>query len=231
MEQLSLAVDLKPESDFAEYLPGPNAEAVAALSAWAACRGEPFLYLFGAPGTGKTHLLHAACRSATANRLAAVYLPLSHAGLDPSALDNLQHCALVALDDINAVAGDLGWERALFSLYNRLREAGCRLLVSADAPSAQLPLQLPDLRSRLGWCPGYQLRRLDDTDCERLLRDAAARRGLRLDATAITYILRRCPRDASRLLALLDRLDQVSLEQKRRPSVRLIGELLKGWQD
>lgn len=228
MQQLPLAVQLRPEADFAEYLPGPNAEAVAAIAAWAAGDGEPFLYLFGPSGSGKTHLLQAACRSAAARSAEVVYLPLAHVAMRPAALEGLEQAEVVALDDLQAVAGDAGWERSLFDLYNRLRETDGRLLVSARQPLAELPVELPDLRSRLGWGPGYRLRPLSDADNERLLLESAKRRGMDLGTDAIAYIMRRCPRDAGSLLGLLDRIDRESLRKKCRPTLWLVRQTLEG---
>jgi DnaA family protein len=226
MQQLPLAVKLSPEADFAEYVAGPNAEALAAVTAWARGAGEPFLLLFGPPGSGKSHLLQAACRAASARSAEVLYLPLGHPGLEPSALADLDRARNIALDDLQSVAGNTQWERSLFDLYNRLRETGRRLLVSADAPLASLPIGLPDLRSRLGWGPGYRLRPLEDEDCERLLLLSARRRGLRLGVDAIGYIMRRCPRDAGSLLGLLDRVDGESLRTKRRPTLAMVRRIL-----
>lgn len=226
MEQLTLAVALPPEADFTHYLPGPNDEAVAAVADWAAGRGDPFLYLFGASGSGKTHLLQAACREATRRGRRALYLPLDHAGLTPAALEDLEQADHLGLDAIQTRAGDAAWEQALFGAYNRLRDAGRRLLVAADAPLAELPVALPDLRSRLGWGPAYRLRLLDESDCANLLRQAAERRGLRLTEAAVGFIMRRSPRDPRALLDLLDELDRLSLRHHRRPSVWLLRHLL-----
>lgn len=227
MQQLPLSIEWRTEADFAEYLPGPNAEAVAAVAGWAIGNGHDFLYLFGPSGTGKTHLLQAACRSAIDLAAAAVYLPLGQAGLEPAVLDELERADLVALDDLQSIAGDAQWEYALFALYNRLREAGRRLLISADTPAAEMPVHLPDLRSRLTWGPGYRLRPLAETDCERLLLQSAHRRGLQLGSDAVSYVLRRCPREPRHLLALLDKLDKATLSRKRRPTLPLIRELLR----
>ncbi len=227
MQQLPLAVQLQHEVDFADFVAGPNAEAVAAIAAWAEGCGDAFLYLFAPTGSGKTHLLQAACGRAAARSGEVVYLPLSHPELDPSALDNLERIELIALDDLDAVAGNADWERALFGLYNRLREAERRLLVSASQPLAALPIRLPDLRSRLGSGPGYQLRPLREADCEQLLRQSAGKRGLDLSREAVAYIMRRCPRDADSLLALLDEVDRESLREKRRATLWLIRRLLE----
>ena len=222
MQQLALAVELRPEADFSAYLPGPNAEAVAAVAGWALGNGEPFVFVSGPSGSGKTHLLQAACRAAKDLDAVAVYLPLSHPGLDPSAVEDLEKADLVALDDFQAASGNRDWEAALFRLYNGLRDANRRLLIGADAPVAQLGIALPDLRSRLSWGPSYRLRPLDEDDCRRLLIDSAARRGLHLSEESASYILSRCPRDPGSLLNLLDTLDRESLRNKRRLTVSLI---------
>jgi len=227
VRQLSLPVQLRPEADFSAYVAGPNAEAIAAVTAWSKGAGDAFLYLFGVPGSGKTHLLQAACRQAIAENISAIYLPMRHGELAPSVLDDLELWDLVALDDVQAIAGQSGWERGLFDLYNRLREAGRRLLVSADAPVSELPLTLADLRSRLGWGPGYRLLPLSESDCERLLRESAERRGLGLATEAVRYIMRRCPREPVYLMALLEEIDRESLCEKRRPTLWLVRQILE----
>ncbi len=226
MRQLPLPVQLRPEADFAAFVVGPNAEAVAAVTAWSLGSGDDFLYLFGITGSGKTHLLQAACRQAVQSDRSAIYLPLGHGELAPTVLDNLELWELVALDDIQASAGDATWEQGLFDLYNRLREFGRRLLVSADTPVPELPLTLPDLRSRLGWGPGYRLLPLPEDDCGRLLRETAKHRGLELGADAVDYIMRRCPREPGYLLGLLEEIDQESLRRKCRPTLWLVRQIL-----
>jgi DnaA family protein len=227
MQQLPLGVALKTEADLEDYVAGPNLEAATAVAEWAAGGEDTFLYLSGPPGTGKTHLLQAACRHAADRSETVFYLPLAEPDLMPTVLEGLERRDLVALDDLQSVVGQRKWELAIFGLYNRLRETGRRLLVSADAPRTELPIALADLRSRLGWGPGYRLRPLGESDCEHLLLRAASRRGLRLGEDAAGYIMRRCRREPRELLALLDRLDRASLTRKRRPTVNLIREVLQ----
>jgi len=229
--QLALAFASQPALDFAEYLAGPNAEAVAALQVWARRGTGPtadrFLALCGPPGTGKTHLLQAACRAALEADMTAAYLPLDHPGLDPSVLDGLEGLDRIALDALEVIAGQPAWEHALFALFNRLRELGRGLLIAVRRPPAELGFLLPDLASRLTWGPTYGLRPLDEMGCADLLRQGARRRGLPLGEEAIAYLLKRCPREPGFLLALLKDLDQASLSHRRRPTLPLIRELLR----
>jgi DnaA family protein len=226
--QLPLGIQLPPDPGLEGFVAGPNAEVLAALQALAGDGSEPYLYLWGESGSGRTHLLLGTCRRAERLGRNSQYLDLAdHARLAPELLQGLERLALVALDNLETVAGRGAWEQALFGLFNRLRDAGGRLLVASRVPAAELPLELPDLRSRLTWGPGFRLRPLDDAGRMELLQRAAAARGIPLRSAEARYILNRCPRDPHSLQALLDRLDRLSLAAQRRPSIALIRQLLE----
>ena len=123
---------------------------------------------------------------------------------------------LVALDDLDAIAGHREDEIALFDLHNRVRDAGVDLVYAARDVPAALPLALPDLRSRLAQCTLLALRALDDDGRAEVLRQRAASRGLIFDEAALEWLLRRHSRDLSDLGALFERLDRASLAAQRR---------------
>jgi DnaA-homolog protein len=226
MDQLPLALRLPPAGGFESFVIDGNDETVAALRQWVSGAGHRYLFLHGAEGSGKSHLLQAACRDIVDGGATALYLPLDREGLAPAMLEDLEHRDAVVIDAVQAIAGDAAWEGALFDLYNRLHDADRRLLVAARVPPSMLGLGLADLTSRFSAGPAYVLRALDDNGRARLLDAAAEQRGLRLDPVSIRYILNRCPRDSGSLLRLLDDLDRLSLQRRRAPTVRLIGELL-----
>jgi DnaA family protein len=226
-QQLHLALEAVREPTLTEYLPGPNAEAVAAVSALAVGEGEPFLFLFGVTGAGKTHLLQAACLAAAQQRQQAYFVPLGTPGLAPTLLDDLEQLDLVAIDDVQTIAGDAAWEDALFDLFNRMRERGRRLLAAASAAPDALPLDLPDLRSRLQWGPRYCLHPLSEADCEQLLVESAQRRGMQLNRDQVRYIMNYHARDPASLLDLVERLDGLSLREQRQPTIPLIRQALR----
>jgi DnaA family protein len=226
-----LGIQLPREPRLGQYVPGPNAEALGAVGACAEGRGEPYVYLWGAGATGKTHLLLGACAHAQARGRQGFYLDLERRlELSVEMLVGLERLDLVCLDDVHRVAGDPDWEVALFDLFNRLRDTDVRLLVAGNTAASELPLQLPDLRSRLGWGPGFRLRPLDDDARLEWLHGAAAARGIPLRNEAARYILTRCKRDLRTLDALLDRLDRISLAEQRRPSIGLIQRAMEDLQ-
>jgi DnaA family protein len=126
---------------------------------------------------------------------------------------------LLAIDDLDAIAGDRDAEHALFDLYNRCRAERATLLFAASAPAAQLGITLPDLVSRLSACTQVTLKPLDEVERRALLRDRARDRGIDLDDAALDWLFTRRKRDLATLFDLLDRIDRASLAAKRRVTV------------
>lgn len=222
--QLPLGIGLREATTFANYVPGANAAAAHAM----AQAGEACVYLWGQAGSGRTHLLQAACHAeADTHSGGTFYLPLSdYQAFSPTLLEGLEELRLVCLDDVEAIAGDPVWETALFHLYNRLRESGTRLRMAACAPPAQLGLHLADLVSRLNWGPVFQLQGLDDEDKLAALQLRAQARGLELPDEVGRYLLRRLPRDMHSLFDMLDALDVASLVAQRRLTIPFVRERL-----
>jgi DnaA family protein len=231
--QLPLGLALRDGARFDSFFPGPNREALDSVQLAASGQGESLVFLTGPAGTGKSHLLQAACHHAADSQRAATYLPLRQLiDLAPGVLEGLEQLDLVCLDDVHLLAGDTAWEHALFDLFNRLREAGGTLLVAGEQRPDLTGFALPDLASRLGWGLTYRLRPLADADMLAALTCRAAGRGLALPEETASYLLKRVPRDPAAVFDLLDRLDQASMVEQRRltiPFVKaVLAELLPG---
>ncbi|MGD8932249.1 MAG: DnaA regulatory inactivator Hda [Chromatiales bacterium] len=221
--QLPLGITLRPRVDFSSYIPGRNAEAVARLRQ----AQDPFIYLWGGPGCGKSHLLQAVCRQQSKLEDRCTYVPLLKiAELQPVMLEGLEDLDLVCLDDLEQLAGMEGWELALFNLFNQLRERHARLLVTAHLPPARLPIRLPDLASRLTWGPCYHLSMLDDDGRLELLIRHARQRGLELSSDTAGYLLQRIPRDIHHLVGVIEQLDAASLAAQRRLTTPFVRKVL-----
>ncbi|MCC5851335.1 MAG: DnaA regulatory inactivator Hda [Alkalimonas sp.] len=189
--------------------------------------GKAPLYLFGASGCGKSHLLYAACVQAQEMGLTSQLLALEHwQQLDARVLDDLEHLDLVCLDNIQAIATDLSWQTAVFDLYNRMAEQGHCLIIVANQAPAQLGFQLADLVSRLQACTSFQLRLLSDADKQQLLQHKAHLRGMELSSDVARYLLNRQQRDIRALLAILDTLDQASIVHQRKITIPFVKAVL-----
>ncbi|MFN3843058.1 MAG: DnaA regulatory inactivator Hda [Rehaibacterium terrae] len=224
--QLPLTLRFPPDQRFDGFV-GSDA-AVALLRAVARGEREDWVYLSGPAGSGKTHLLIAACAEAMQCGRRAAYLPLAGcAGRVGEALAMFEGFDLVCLDGLDAVVGEREDEVALFDFHNRARRAGSIVLYAAQATPAQLPAGLPDLRSRLGQCTQSVLAALDDEGRRVVLRRRAAARGLELDEAVLEWLLRRVDRDLGTLTALLDRLDRESLAAQRRITIPFLRQRLE----
>jgi DnaA family protein len=228
-EQLPLGVGLRDEATLENFLTRDNNLAVRAVEALANESGETCLYLWGAPGSGCTHLLQAACQRAVQLQRQSFYLPLENLiEYGPEILDDLEAMDLVCIDGLELIAGQRLWEEALFHLFNRLRDAGRSLLLAAHTPPRQLQVALPDLLSRLNWSLVIQLQGLDDAGKLEALSIRAKARGIELTDEVGSYILHRSPREMSRLFELLELLDLASLTAKRKLTIPFVKETL-GW--
>ncbi len=219
--QLSLSVALQDHATFANYYTETQNASLEHLRASALGQGEQFLYCYGSLGVGRSHLLQACCH--LAEDRAALYLALqSYHELSPEIFEGLEHLDLICLDDIDCVLGQREWEEALFHLYNRLRDHGTRLIVSASIPPQQLTTVLPDLKSRLSWGLVLALHELNDEEKIRALQLRARKRGLELSDEAAHFLLNHCPRNMQDLFEALDKLDKASLIAQRKLTIPFI---------
>lgn len=223
--QLPLALRYPPDQRLDTFFDAP-AGCLAQLQSLAGS-GADWLYLQGPEGTGKTHLALALCAAADHAGRRTVYLPVQAAsGRLGHALDALDGSDVVALDGLDAIAGQACDERALFDFHNRARAARLSVLYTARAAPDRLGLGLPDLQSRLSQCARVTLSPLDDAARRAVLRERALRRGLMLDDAALDWLLLRAGRNLALLAGLLDRLDHASLAAKRRITVPFLRQSL-----
>jgi DnaA family protein len=222
--QLSLPVSLADDSRLENFYVRPGTEVV--FDAAAGASHDPVNYLHGGAEVGKSHLLQALCH----HHPGAIYLPLSELlEFAPEAVfADLEGLPLLALDDLQLIAGRAPWEEGLFHLLNRARAAGCPLWFAATKPPSGLGIALADLSSRLAGGLLWSLASPSDEDKQAILRFRAGRRGLALSAPVSAYIVSRGSRSLSSLLALLDDLDEASLRLKRPLTIPLVREVM-GW--
>lgn len=227
-QQLPLAMQLHPQKYLQDFFWQTNQELKQFLLAFLGQEYlETFLYVWGGAGCGKTHLLQASCQAMPHTKSVA-YCPLSILQKwGPESLEGMDDYALIALDDLDVIAGDPLWEEALFHFYNRIRNnAETKLIVSSHFSPTSSPIHLPDLRSRLSWGMVYQIHPLDDETKICVLQQEALKRGFVLSSEVAIFLLKRYSRNLHRLHQLLDQLDKASLIAKRKVTIPFIKEIL-----
>ena len=225
--QLPLPLRLDDEATFANFLAAAQNHQLLEHLAVADGPLNRFIWLWGSKGAGLTHLLQALCHQNEDRGLRSVYIPLAaHQEFLPRILENLDSVDLVCLDDLDQVAGLADWETALFNLYNQLAESGTRLIASARQAPARTQWLLPDLTSRLQAGLVFQLHTLSDDDKLLALQLRARGRGFELPSEVASYLLLRNQRDMTSLFTVLQKLDELALEKKRRITIPLLKEII-----
>lgn len=223
--QLALPIQLPAGRDWQSFVVGPNEAAVAAMRALPDSAVGGGVYVTGARGLGKSHLLQATVRELLEMGRQALYVPLDAEVMAPDALQGLEEADLVALDGLERI-GSTAWEEAIFHLYNRAQLTSAVLVFAARTSPRGLGLQLPDLISRLQAATLYRLQPLGDTDLVHLLGIHASRRGLVLPEAVGRYLSQRLPREGHSLVAALDRLDRAALAAQRSLTIPFAREVL-----
>ena len=223
--QYPFAFSFRAASGFDSFLVAPaNTELLAMLHGFET-GPQPFCFLWGAGGSGKTHLLQAMCHESSS----AIYLPLKElAQHGPACLDGLADSGFLVFDDIDAVLGEPAWEEQLFSLFNLQQGSGGKLCMAASGNPQSLQTCLPDLRSRLQLALVYELKALDEAARAEVVRERAALRGIELGPELLAFLLTRSPRGMDDLMQMLEKLDTLSLAEKRRITIPFIKDTF-GW--
>ncbi|MDQ8023731.1 MAG: DnaA regulatory inactivator Hda [Moraxellaceae bacterium] len=214
MRQLVLDLRPSPSPRFDNFVSGPNQALLAALQQQIAARDGSVLYLWGSPGSGRSHLLQAAVQACAGQR------PAHYA---QAAVTPVETGALLAIDDVEQLSADAQIE--LFRSLIGAREAGACLVLAGNAPPAALPLR-PDVASRIAQGLVFEIQPLDDAARADLLGCHARERGFALDDSIVQWLLRHGQRDLPWLLAVLDALDEASLAHGRRVTLPLVREIL-----
>ena len=223
-EQQALPFALGDRGTFRHFVAGRNGELVERLRRMPRASGNAFdcVWLFGDPGTGKTHLLQAVCNE----QVNAAYIPAREIATKGDGIEAYAKFDTVTVDDVPEWIGTAASERSLMSLYNALRGRHARLVLTAHRSPRDLEFALPDLGSRLRAAACYRLAPLDDRDKLRLLSGVARERGFELPDEVAQFLLARTSRDQRELLGVLGRLDRASLAQGRRLTIPFVKQTL-----
>ena len=210
VKQLVLDLIPTPAPSLANFVAGQNAEALAAIRAIVdSSVGETakIIYLWGASGSGKSHLT-SACRG------------LGFLALEPnSTLDATHRYAIENVQSLSETS-----QHALFDLINRQLASAGALIASGNVAPRDLALRR-DLASRLGSGLTFQLHPLTDTEKAAALHAHAKSRGFMLLEPVVGYLLRHSRRDMASLIQMLNALDQYSLETGREITLPLLKEM------
>ena len=225
MKQIALDIGLASAPSFSNFFAGPNEAALKHLELWAgnALRSPVPTYLWGEPGSGKTHLLKAVVETLREQGARVGWLDASV--MEPPEFS--ESWAGVILDDCHLYTA-VQQQGAFNWFVNALSSADGQprwVLAAGALPPADLVLR-EDLRTRLGWGHVFELHALTEPERRAVLRIEADARGVFLSDEVMGFMLSRFSRDLSSLMHLLDQLDGYALQTQRAITIPLIKTML-----
>lgn len=226
-QQLPLQFEFRANQTFSDFFCGSNREIVTHLQQCIAGLGEQLIFLWGKTGQGKSHLLQACCHQAQNQGLSSFYFDLSNGELpDPAMLNGLDELDAVCFDNIEHIAGHADWELAFFNFFNRHRDRGHKLVVSASFAPNDIAIRLPDLKTRLNWGLTLKIQPLADNERIEALIFKADQMGFEIAPQAGRFLLTHYDRELASLWALLEKLDKASLAAKRKLTLPFLKQIL-----
>lgn len=191
---------------FDQFVVGPsNRMAHAACGAVSNQLGTLYnpLFIHGASGLGKTHLLQATCADVVRRgpSLQAVYVTCETfvndlvQAMAAGQVHAFRECAraadLLVIDDIQFLAKRESSQEELFHTFNVLYQSGKQIILSADSPPSDIPTLEDRLISRFNWGLVVQIDPPNRETRQAILHKKAQLRGVEIPDEVIDVIAER----------------------------------------
>ena len=185
------------------------------------------LFIYGTKQSGKTFLLQAMCNSYSSMCKSSLYVPLKKVmNYSVEIFESLENIDLICIDGIEQVISIIEWEKEIFNLINKALISKSRLILTSSKDLKSLNFSLPDLESRIKKIQSYELYPIDDKDIIDALKYISQFKSINLGDKEAKYLVTYSQRDISNLIQILESLDQLSMEMKRKITIPLIKEVI-----
>jgi DnaA family protein len=145
---------------------------------------------------------------------------------DAAEFEGFSSCDVLAIDNLDAIAGNPEWETSFYQVINRCREGDYRFVFAMTHKPEHLATGLDDFRSRLQWGLMLQLPSNSEQQVRRILRQRAFLVGIELSDDVISYLMTHHARSLATQMEILRCLDAASLSQQRKVTIPLIKQAL-----
>ena len=185
------------------------------------------LFIYGTKESGKTFLLQALCNSYSSMSKSSLYIPLNKVmNYGVEIFESLENMNLVCVDGIEEAISKIEWEKAIFNLINKALISNSRLILSSSQDLKSLNFTLPDLESRIRKIQSFELYPINDKDIFDALKYISKLTSINLGDKEAKYLVTYSQRNISNLVQILESLDQLSIEMKRKITIPLIKEVI-----
>jgi len=220
MNQLGLPISLNVQMSLANFV--ANAQIQRAVGQIFSSDTASEVYVYGGPGSGKTHLLQAVIFSAIEQNKAAVFIDCKDE-IPDYLVEVVANLDWLSIDNIGYV--NENQQHLLFDLYNRARQGNVNIIVSGLSLPAELQM-MKDIKTRLNLATVFQLEALNDEQTKEALNNQMSERNMSIDEKVYSYLFKHYSRDIGLLFEAIDRLDEASMQAKQGISIPLAKKIL-----
>ena len=181
------------------------------------------IYVYGASGLGKTHLLQGAALRSLSDQQSAMYIDCQNS-LPGHVLESIEQLNWISIDNIDAI--NANQQDLFFDLYNRAKQARVTMLISGTDLPSELGV-MKDLKTRLGLAAIFPLQPLNDKLTMLVLNNQMIDRNLSIDSKVYEYLFKYYSRDVKVLLTAMDDLDKASLQAKQSITIPFVRKTLR----
>ena len=220
MNQLGLPISLNSLMLLENFV--SNKELIRSINQLFLDQKSSEVYIYGANGQGKTHVLQGTILKALANDKNAVFIDC----LDPfpgHIFEIINEINFISFDNVHLMEEES--QERFFDLYNRARQSEVFILVSGDSLPSDLKV-MKDIKTRLSLAAVYKLEELDDELKMNIINSQMSDRNLSVDSKVYEYLFKNFSRDLKLLLSTMDDLDKVSLQAKKPISIPFVRKFL-----
>ena len=204
------------------YFESSNIEAKDALIA------SEDIFLYGLEKTGKTYLLQSLCNHYFSEGKTSLLIPLKEVkDLGSQITESLESLDLICIDDIDLIVGDNLWEVGIFNLINNCLLTNCRLVFCSSLNPSSINFDLKDLTSRIKKINHIEIFPVKATNLSKAIKFIANSRSINLDKREIDYLITYSERSIANLINIIEKLDDLSMELKRKITIPLIKEVIQ----
>ena len=190
--------------------------------------GSEDIFLYGLKKTGKTYLLQSLCNYYFNKGRTSLFIPLKEVkDLGSQITESLENLDLICIDDVDLIAGDNLWEKAIFNLINDCLLTDCRLVFCSSFNPSNINLELKDLMSRIKKINHIEIFPVQSNNLTNAIKFIANSRSINLGEREINYLITYSERSIANLVNIIKKLDDLSMELKRKISVPLIKEVIQ----
>ena len=221
MNQLGLPISLDSKMLLDNFL--GNRQLLDFITQLYVDKSSAEIYVYGATGLGKTHLLQGTALRSLSKQQSAMYIDC-YDSLPGHVLESIEQLNWISIDNINAINDNQ--QDLFFDLYNRAKRAKVSMLISGSDLPSKLDV-MKDLKTRLGLATIFQLEELDDKLTMSVLNNQMSDRNLSIDSKVYEYLFKYYSRDVKVLLKAMDDLDKASLQAKQSITIPFVRKTLR----